>query len=161
MTPCTQCTAASTRRRTEYYAYDTANRITDACYGGQINTCATGSLITYAYDKVGNRTSQTKFGTATSYSYDAGDELTSTTSGGSTTNYTYDNDGQQTGQGSKTFAYNLAGQLTQAKDGTTTLATYTYDGDGNLSRVTKCGMGVSVGLLVKGAACGTSFCFLC
>ena len=29
-----------------------------------------------------------------------------------------------------------------------------------LSRVTKSGMRVSVGLLVKGAACGTSFCFL-
>jgi len=30
-----------------------------------------------------------------------------------------------------------------------------------LSRVTNSGMGVSVGLLVKGAARGTSFCFLC
>jgi len=31
----------------------------------------------------------------------------------------------------------------------------------NLSRVTVSGSGVSVGLLVKGAARGTSFCFLC
>jgi len=30
-----------------------------------------------------------------------------------------------------------------------------------VSRVTESGSGVSVGLLVKGAACGTSFCFLC
>ncbi len=30
-----------------------------------------------------------------------------------------------------------------------------------LSRVMNSGMGVSVGLLVKGAARGTSFCFLC
>jgi RHS repeat-associated protein len=116
---------------TETYAYDNADRITAACYGGQIATCASGSKITYAYDKVGNRTSQTKFGTTTSHSYDAADELSSTTSGGNTTNYSYDNDGQQTGQGTKTFAYNLAGQLTQAADASTTLASFTYDGNGN------------------------------
>jgi RHS repeat-associated protein len=120
---------------TEYYAYDNADRITAACYGGQVATCASGSKITYAYDKVGNRTSQTKFGTTTSYSYDAGDELTSTTTGGTTTTYTYDNDGQQTAQGTKTFAYDLAGHLTQAANSGTTLASFTYDGNDN--RLTK------------------------
>jgi RHS repeat-associated protein len=120
---------------TETYAYDTADRITGACYGGQLASCAAGSKITYSYDRVGNRTSQTKFGTTRTYAYDNADELTSTTTGGNTTTYSYDADGQQTGQGTKTFTYDLAGRLTQVADGATTLASYTYDGDGN--RLTK------------------------
>ena len=108
--------------------------MTGACYGGSLSTCASGSKITYAYDKVGNRTSQTKFGTTTTYSYDAGDELTSTTSG-STTTSTYDNDGQQTAEGTRNYTYNLAGEVTLAANGSTTLATFTYDGSGN--RLTK------------------------
>jgi len=51
----------------EYYAYDNADRVTGACYGGQLATCPAGSKITYAYDKIRNRTSQTKFGTITTY----------------------------------------------------------------------------------------------
>ena len=120
---------------TESYSYDSADRVTGACYGGPIATCPTGSLITYAYDKVGNRTSQTKFGTTTTYSYDAADELTSSTSGGNTTAYTYDNDGQQTGEGSRTFSYDLAGHLTSVADNGVTTASFTYDGNGN--RLTK------------------------
>jgi RHS repeat-associated protein len=129
---------------TETYTYDTADRVTAACYGGQVATCATGSKIAYTYDKVGNRTSQTKFGTTTSYSYDAADELcwSGPTAGSSCgtvptgdTAYSYDNDGQQTGQGTKTFTYDLAGQLTAVANSGTTLASFTYDGAGN--RLTK------------------------
>ena len=122
-------------RGPEYYGYDNADRITAACYGDQVDTCPTGSLITYAYDKVGNRSSQTKFGTTTNYGYDAADQLTQTTSGGNTTTYSYDNDGQQTAEGTKTYAYDLAGQLTQVANNGTPLASFTYDGAGN--RLTK------------------------
>src|SRR5581483_11130195 len=52
-----------------------------------------------------------------------------------TTTYTYDNNGQQTSEGTKTFTYNLAGQLTQVANGGSTLASFTYDGNGN--RLTK------------------------
>lgn len=120
---------------TETYGYDNADRVTGACYGGALSTCASGSKIVYTYDKVGNRTSQTKFGTTTTYTYDAGDELTGSTVGSTTTLYSFDNDGQETGEGYKTYSYDLAGQLTQATDHSATVATFTYDGNGN--RLTK------------------------
>jgi RHS repeat-associated protein len=120
---------------TEAFGYDSADRVTGACYGGALSTCASGSKITYAYDKVGNRSSQTKFGTTTTYTYDASDELTGSTVGSTTTLYSFDTDGQQTGEGYKTYSYNLAGELIQATDHSTTVATFSYDGDGN--RLTK------------------------
>jgi len=134
---------------TETYTYDNADRVTAACYGGAVSTCASGSKITYTYDKVGNRLTQTKFGTTTNYHYDGADELcwsgastgaNCTTPNGNTA-YSYDNDGQQTGEGTKTFSYDLAGHLLQVADGTTTLATYTYDGNDN--RLTKAGNSVT------------------
>jgi RHS repeat-associated protein len=119
----------------EAYGYDSADRVTGACYGGALSTCASGSKITYAYDKVGNRSSQTKFGTTTTYTYDGGDELTGSTVGSTTTLYSFDDDGQQTGEGYKTYSYDLAGRLVQATDHSSVVATFTYDGSGN--RLTK------------------------
>ncbi|MGH3428277.1 MAG: RHS repeat domain-containing protein, partial [Terriglobales bacterium] len=126
------------------YGYDNADRVTAACYGTTISSCPSGSLITYSYDKVGNRLTQDKFGTTTYYSYDPNNQICweGTTSGSSCgtvpsgdTAYTYDNDGQQTAEGLTAYTYDLAGELTQAANGSTTLASFTYDGDSN--RLTK------------------------
>jgi YD repeat-containing protein len=70
---------------------------------------------------VGNRLTKN----STTYAYNAADQLTST--GG--VNYTYDNNGNQTGRGSDTFAWDYENRLTSATiSGTQT--TYTYNGDG-------------------------------
>jgi RHS repeat-associated protein len=68
--------------------------------------------------------------TSTLDSAPAPDQLSSTTKSGTTTNYTYDSNGNETGNGTSSFAYNLASQLTSSTtSGTAT--SYSYDGDGN------------------------------
>lgn len=113
---------------TQTYGYDAADRLTSVCYA---ETCQSGDpkLTTYAYDRVGNRTSQTEASTTTSYTYDAADQLTSATKGVETTTYAYDPNGNQTGAGTSSFAYDMAGRMTEAKVGLETSA-YRYDGDG-------------------------------
>jgi RHS repeat-associated protein len=49
---------------------------------------------------------------------------------GSTTSYTYDANGNLTADGSKTYYWNALSQLVEVKQGTTTLATFEYDGGG-------------------------------
>ena len=98
------------------YEYDARNRLTAACYAvAQSATNCTGATneITYAYDKVSNRTQEVRTGSVgntgtISYAYNSADQLTSTTNGASTTNYGYDANGNETGAGSRTFGYNLA-----------------------------------------------------
>ena len=59
----------------------------------------------------------------------AGDQLTSTSDGTTSTSYSYDNNGRETGKGSSSFGYDMAGDLTSATIGSTT--SYGYDGKGN------------------------------
>ncbi|MGH3428278.1 MAG: RHS repeat domain-containing protein [Terriglobales bacterium] len=141
---CIGITQGKSTDGTATYGYDNADRVTAACYGTTSSSCPSGSLITYSYDKVGNRLTQDKFGTTTYYSYDPNNQICweGTTSGSSCgtvpsgdTAYTYDNDGQQTAEGSTAYTYDLAGELTQAGNGSTTLASFTYDGSSN--RLTK------------------------
>lgn len=81
--------------RTDTYTYDAANRVTGLCYATTTCTGATQS-ITYAYNLVGDRTSEIRTGVSTpgtiTSTYDAADQLTSTT-GAVTASYTYDRDG--------------------------------------------------------------------
>ncbi|MBI5566904.1 MAG: hypothetical protein HY870_18545, partial [Chloroflexi bacterium] len=105
------------------YAYDPLYRLSAAAY-------STGECYQYAYDKVGNRTTQTATITSTlvtTYAYDVADRLTSVN--GQT--YTWDNNGSLTNNGKFTFAYNNAGRMTQAQ-GITATQVYTYNGDGLL-----------------------------
>jgi RHS repeat-associated protein len=102
------------------YAYDARNRIISSCYGvaaGATDCTGAVNAVTYAYDKVSNRTQEVRSGnvgntgTITS-AYNAADQLTSTTKSGSTTNYTYDANGNQASVGARTFSHDLADRLT-------------------------------------------------
>ena len=100
--------------------------------------------ITYAYDKVSNRTQEVRSGnvgnTGTfAYTYNAADQLTQK---GSTT-YTYDANGNQASAGTRTFTYNLADQLVSTTNAGTT-ATYGYDGDGRRVSSTVGGGGADI-----------------
>src|SRR5439155_19697014 len=49
-------TSISRDGNVENYSYDVAGRTSAVCYGNTIASCPSGSLITYAYDRAGNRT---------------------------------------------------------------------------------------------------------
>lgn len=109
------------------YGYDAGDRLTSALCTG--TACASAPSITFAYDAVGNRTSETRLEGTTTYSYDAADELTSESGPGGSVSYGYDASGNQTQAGSRTFGYDLANRLVSTSDGASTV-TYAYDGDG-------------------------------
>lgn len=106
------------------YSYDTGNRLTKA-------TNAAGHTYDYGYDSDGNRTSVKTDGTQTqSYTYNSANQI-------STSGETYDGAGNQTATASNggwTMTYNAAGQMTQAKKGSTTAA-YTYAGPDQVEMV--------------------------
>ena len=119
------------------YEYDTRNRLTASCFGvtsGATDCTGAANKITYAYDKVSNRTQEVRAGSVgntgtIAYAYNSADQLTSTTQGGTTTNHTYDTNGNQASIGARTFTYDLADRLVSTTNGGTT-STYGYDGDG-------------------------------
>lgn len=121
----------------DVYEYDTRNRLTNACYGllsSATNCSGASNAITYAYDKVTNRTQEVRAGSVGNtgtidYTYNAADQLTSTTKGGVTTTYTYDANGNQASAGARTYAYDLVGRLVSTT-GSSITSTYSYDGDG-------------------------------
>jgi RHS repeat-associated protein len=118
------------------YEYDARNRLTASCFGvssGASDCTGAANKITYAYDKVSNRTQEVRTGSVGNtgtidYAYNAADQLTSTTKSGQSTTYTYDGNGNQASIGARTFTYDLADRLVSTTNaGTTT--TYAYDGD--------------------------------
>lgn len=120
---------------TTTFSYDSLDRLKRACYpplcSGILGTAAT----VYGYDGVGNRISETT-GTATvTYSHDADDRLTARTSASGTT-YSHDPNGNMTGAGSKSYAYDAVGRMTSATVGGQT-TTYAYDGLGKRQSATK------------------------
>lgn len=119
------------------YEYDARNRVTASCFGvASTATDCTGAAneISYAYDKVDNRTQQVRTGNVgntgtTSYTYNNADQLTQTDDGTNTVTYGYDANGDLSSRGSDSFTSNLAGDLVSATVGSTT-SSYSYDGDG-------------------------------
>jgi RHS repeat-associated protein len=118
-------TALSTPGGPVTYAYDSRERLTEACYGA---SCATNNE-TFTYDGVGNRLTSTTGGVATTNTYNADDEVTKSVTGATTVTPTYDADGRMTAFGSVTYSWNAANQMTAV--GGPHAATYSYDGDGN------------------------------
>ncbi|HLL66968.1 MAG TPA: DUF6531 domain-containing protein, partial [Micromonosporaceae bacterium] len=118
------------------YDYDRADRLTDACYGAASCAAAAAGKVSYTYDLVGNRKTQTRSGSAgsssTRYDYDDVDQLRSETTtgfGAGTKAYKYDTEGNQTDEGADRYEYNLDHTLLSA-----TVAgkrtTYAYNGGG-------------------------------
>jgi RHS repeat-associated protein len=94
--------------------------------------------LSWTYDKIGNRLTETRDGTPTSYTYalngNGGRTPLLTQAGGTT--YSYDSAGDLTSivapSGSRTLTYDDAGRLTQAKPAPKVQLDLTYDGRGFL-----------------------------
>jgi RHS repeat-associated protein len=110
------------------YTYDSRDRLTSVCF--QTSTCTKRQdpYISWTYDPVGNRKTETRGvnGTTTNYTYNQDDQLL----GAGSTSYAYDHNGNQTQAGSRSFTYDAANRLATTISGSTTY-TYTYDGDDN------------------------------
>jgi RHS repeat-associated protein len=134
--------------------YDDDNRLTGVTYSGTASGFTQPHAVTYHYDADGNRTQMTDGTGTTTYGYDGLERLDSVDNGaGNTVTYKYDPDGNQTcvsypnsgsttcqnassGTGLVTYQYNEADQATQMTDWLGHSTSYTYDNDGNLTKIT-------------------------
>lgn len=112
------------------YQYDALQRLTQ-------EKLADGTVIDYAYDKVGNRTSKTVTeGGAISqvvYDYDAANRIKQV----GTQAYKYDANGNLLEDGKKVYLYDEANRLKEVKDTAgASLAAFTYDHDGKRTSMT-------------------------
>jgi RHS repeat-associated protein len=92
--------------------------------GTAMLTGATSTVTLKAKDASGNETTK-------QYEVDAS---------GSTTSYTYDANGNLTSDGTKTYFWNALNQLVEVKEGTTTIATFEYDGAGRRTEKVAAGL---------------------
>ena len=99
-------------------------------------TYADGTVVSFAYDAAGNRTSMTSGGSTTAYSYDAAGQLKTAGS----TSYAYDPAGNRISAGTSSFTYDDFGNLASATAGATTIA---YRTNGSGLRVSATGGGVT------------------
>ena len=109
---------------TQTYGYDASDRLTSVCFQTSCPN-STDPRISWTYDKVGNRLSETRTTGTVNYTYNADDELTQAGS----TSYGYDANGNELTAGADTYTYDLANRTSSVNDGSTT-TDYTYDGDG-------------------------------
>lgn len=153
--------AFSTGTYNYYYDYDSANRLSSACYDGA--SCNSGAFdVTYAYDKNGGLENITRYdetGTWTSYdhSYVSGTnkldyvEVDGMSSATQTKNFSHDASGNVTEngvQGITSTTYDWRNLPKQVVTGTGTLK-FAYDAGGN--RVKKELVGNSTTWYVRGA----------
>lgn len=122
-------TAVIDETGTTQYVYDHSNRL-------ELVTEPDARTTRYTYDGAGNRQTQVVTpagGTAqtTQYAYDPADRLSQVVNpDGSAVTYTFDANGNLTGDGTRTYTYDGLARLTSVQQGTDTLATYNYNGDG-------------------------------
>jgi RHS repeat-associated protein len=123
------------------YRYDEADQITSACYG--VASCTDKTVkpvgqIDYKYDKIGNRTKQTRTGTAgddvTEYEYDDANQLVEEEVEGRShereTSFKYDERGNQIKAGGDRLEYNLDNSLAKATLSAGPSTTFQYDAKG-------------------------------
>ena len=92
------------------YVYDVRSRLTGVCFDS--GTCAGSTdYISYAYDAVGNRLTQTQPTGTTTYSYNTADQLLGQTGPGGVISYTYDESGNLTGDGVTSYTYDAANRM--------------------------------------------------
>ncbi|THI99049.1 hypothetical protein E7Z54_13030 [Nocardioides sp.] len=130
--------AGTAGERVDAYTYDTLDRLTGVCYDTADCENAT-DYVRWAYDPVGNRTSETRpTGTTTLTYQQATGRLVSINGPPGATSLTYDDYGRLTGRTetptsgtpvSTTYAYTEANLLKSATTDTRA-ETFTYDGDG-------------------------------
>jgi RHS repeat-associated protein len=143
--PSTVAATAAGQTSTTAYAYDEVNRLTLECRPSSGTACTSSSPATaYGYDAVGNRVTQeqrsvsgTQVTTVTTTStYDDADQLlTQVVDGATTLDNTWSPNGtlasSETDAGTRTFGFDLAGELGAVglEDGT--YVAFTYDTQGN------------------------------
>jgi RHS repeat-associated protein len=107
------------------YTYDTLGQRTGA-------TTPEGTWA-YAYDAIGQLVSETRpDGKVVQYAYDANGNRTSVTLDGVTTTYVVNNMNQYMSVGGATYTYDADGNLTRVADGAA-VTTYTYNENGQLT----------------------------
>lgn len=126
--------------RTQSYGYDLANRVVSTsgpsgAYSYKLDAagCDEQAIdsVSWTYDAVGNRTSESRGGATTTYDRDpATGRLTSTVGPSGSTAYSYDAAGRLLTAGDATLAYDSAGRLVSEQRGGGGATNYTYDGDG-------------------------------
>ena len=137
------------------YVYDAANNITDIAnvidnnrsqslgYDELNRLLAAASNygdIDYTYDAIGNRLNETVDTVIDTYSYDTNSHHLTQIVNGETTTFTYDANGNTTSNTAFDFTYGDNNRLKDAKIGSSTLATYIYNGRGE--RVKKDGASI-------------------
>lgn len=132
------------------YAYDSTYQLIN-----ELRTGFTPYSISWSYDEVGNRLTQTKNGQLTTYTYNDANQLISETTRGLTNNYQYDNNGNMTsksdGTNSWTWGYDYENRQIFYTDPITSAnnASYIYDAGG--SRISKTVSGVVEKYILDGA----------
>jgi len=118
----TDWTDALDAARTQRFDYDALDRLTDADgpYGA----------VAFSYDLVGNRLSKTVGAAQTLYSYATDSHRLQLTTGADSVDYRYDAAGNLIQDSRFTYVYNQANRLAEVKQGGATLATYTYNAEG-------------------------------
>jgi RHS repeat-associated protein len=127
------------------YQYDADNHVT------QLTNLAPGgssanSAFTYAYNSLGQITSQTSGGATTSFGYDADGELISVSGPGESIQYTYDPAGNRTSVTENGVVTNYVSNSVNEYTSTTTngvMTSYEYDANGNLIGATTGGQTTS------------------
>ncbi len=108
------------------YTYDSLGQLLQENYSD-------GTTNEYQYDELGNRTKVINNSGTTNYTYNT--EKNRLVSVGSN-NYTYDANGNVTSDGTYTYIWGDDNKLKEVKQGTTTIASFTYDALGRRETMT-------------------------
>ncbi|QKV67681.1 RHS repeat-associated core domain-containing protein [Streptomyces harbinensis] len=92
---------------TQQYGYDLAGRLTSWCsFSGNSADCDdTSDIVSYTYDKVGNRLAMESNGAQVTYSYDEADQLLAMIDGENSQSFSHDADGNRTDIGNNSVVY--------------------------------------------------------